>query len=115
VGIAGKYHDDCNRDSVMLPLQPPLTYLLLLFSSLSSKEEIYRHLSIDIINGDDGKEGVDVKGSVEKSLAHFFQPETREIKCEKCEDGVDASQTLRILSRYVRHSQLIVFAEDDRF
>jgi hypothetical protein len=75
--------------------------LFLLIWSLRSKEEIYRHLSIDIINGDDGKEGVDVKGSVEKSLAHFFQPETREIKCEKCDDGVDASQTLRILSRYV--------------
>jgi hypothetical protein len=75
--------------------------LFLFIWSLRSKEEIYRHLSIDIINGDDGKEGADVKGSVEKSLAHFFQPETREIKCEKCDDGVDASQTLRILSRYV--------------
>jgi hypothetical protein len=97
------------------PMQPRLTYLLFLFIwFLRSKEEIYRHLSLDIINGDDGKEGVDVKGSVEKSLAHFFQPETREIKCEKCDDGVDASQTLRIISRYVRHSQSIVFAEDDR-
>jgi hypothetical protein len=82
-------------------LLPHLTHLLLLFIwSLRSKEEIYRHLSIDIKNGD-GKEGVDVKGSVEKSLAHFFQPETREIKCEKCDDGVEASQTLRILKRYV--------------
>jgi uncharacterized UBP type Zn finger protein len=80
-------------------LQPVLTYFL--SRSLSSKEEIYRHLSIDIINGEDGKDGIGVKGSVEKSLEHFFQPETREIKCEKCEDGVDASQTLRILSRYV--------------
>jgi hypothetical protein len=103
VGITGKCSDDCKRDAFMLPFfQTRLTYLLLLFIwSLRSKEEIYRHLSIDIINGDAGKEGVDVKGSVEKSLAHFFQPETREIKCEKCEDGVDASQTLRILSRYV--------------
>jgi hypothetical protein len=84
------------------PLQPYLTFLLLLFiGTLRSKGEIYRHLSIDIINGDDGKAGVDVKGSVEKSLDHFFQPETREIKCEKCDDGVEASQTLRILSRYV--------------
>jgi hypothetical protein len=83
------------------PLLPYLTYLLLLLIwYLRSKEEIYRHLSIDIKNGD-SKEGVDVKGSVEKSLAHFFQPETREIKCEKCDDGVEASQTLRILKRYV--------------
>jgi hypothetical protein len=99
----------------MLSLQPRLTYSLFLFILyLRSKQEIYRHLSIDIINGDDGKEGEDVKYSVEKSLAHFYQPETREIKCEKCDDGVDASQTIRILSRYVRHSQSIVFAEDDR-
>jgi hypothetical protein len=84
-----------------------LTYLLLLIIlSLRSNKEIYRHLSIDIINGDGGNKGVDVKGSVEKSLANFFQPETREIKCDrKCNgvvcNGVDASQTRRILSRYV--------------
>jgi uncharacterized UBP type Zn finger protein len=85
-----------------LHLQPRLTYLLSLFIwSLRFKEEIYRHLSIDITNGDGGKEGVDVEGSVEKGLAQFFQPETREIKCEQCDDGVDASQTLRITSLYV--------------
>jgi uncharacterized UBP type Zn finger protein len=62
--------------------------------------EIYRHLSIDIKTSDGG-EGVDVNGSVEKSLAHFFQTETRAIKCEKCYEGMVASQTIRILKRYV--------------
>jgi uncharacterized UBP type Zn finger protein len=56
----------------------------------SSKEETYRHLSIDIIK--DGGLSYDSaelttlsEASVEKSLAHFFQPEVREIKCEKCD------------------------------
>lgn len=66
---------------------------------------MYRHLSIDI-DGDekmssDGTVQEISKASVEKSLGHFFQPEVREIKCEKCTDGTHAQQTLRILSRYV--------------
>jgi hypothetical protein len=92
--IASEIHSCC-------PLQSHLTYLLLLLiCSLRSNKEIYRHLSIAIEDGD-GKEGVDVKDSVEKSLARFFQPETREIECENCDDGVEVSQTLRILKRYV--------------
>jgi ubiquitin C-terminal hydrolase len=71
-----------------------------------NKEEMYRHLSIDIINdpdassgdaSDDTSQAVPV-ATVEKSLAHFFQPETRDIKCEKCKEGSQAQQTLRILS-----------------
>ena len=71
-----------------------------------TKEEMYRHLSIDIVNeADDTTSDVSDEApkvvsmaTVETSLAHFFQPETREIKCEKCEDGTHAQQTLRILS-----------------
>jgi hypothetical protein len=63
------------------------------------KEEMYRHLSLDICNDADGEPNSMNKASVEKSLANFFQPETREIKCEKCDEGQSASQTLRILSR----------------
>jgi ubiquitin C-terminal hydrolase len=71
-----------------------------------NKEEMYRHLSIDIINNtnvsssdaSDEAPQVEPMAKVETSLAHFFQPEIREIKCEKCEDGSHAQQTLRILS-----------------
>jgi hypothetical protein len=71
---------------------------------------MYRHLSIDIIGDeqDDAKSSNDTSplhgtrnASVEKSLQHFFQPEEREIRCEKCPNGTHALQTLRILSRYV--------------
>lgn len=72
-----------------------------------NKEEMYRHLSIDIIADDEvsnlhskDNEVLTVsKATVRKSLEHFFQPETREIKCEKCTDGTHAEQTLRILSQ----------------
>lgn len=67
------------------------------FRFYSSKDEIYRHLSIDIVSNEDEN----IKSTVEQSLKQFFQPETREIKCEKCKDGVDAQQTIQILSRYV--------------
>jgi len=65
----------------------------------SNKEEMYRHLSIDIITEKDGAGKSKDTASVETSLAHFFQPEDREIKCEKCEEGTHAEQTLKILSR----------------
>ena len=69
----------------------------------SNKNEIYRNLSIDIIS-DKSKESEPEEStivSIERGLAHFFQPEIREIKCEKCEDGTQAYQTIRIVSRYV--------------
>jgi ubiquitin C-terminal hydrolase len=69
-----------------------------------TKEELYRHLSIDIISDEelpDPNSTVEVvtvsMAKVEKSLEHFFQPEIREIKCEKCTDGSHAEQTLRIV------------------
>jgi hypothetical protein len=66
---------------------------------------MYRHLSIDIVSDESASSEATAQivsmASVEKSLDHFFQPEVREIKCEKCSDGTHAQQTLRILSRYV--------------
>jgi uncharacterized UBP type Zn finger protein len=38
----------------------------------------------------------DVKDSVKKSLARFFQPDTREITCDKCGVGEEANVSLRI-------------------
>ena len=72
-----------------------------------NKEEMYRHLSIDIISDDEvsnldsnDNEVTTVSiATVQKSLEHFFQPEVREIKCEKCVDGTHAEQTLQIISQ----------------
>jgi len=55
---------------------------------------MYRQLSVDIVDGGDSS-----TASVDASLSHFFQPEVREIKCEKCTEGTHASQTLRVSSR----------------
>jgi uncharacterized UBP type Zn finger protein len=61
-----------------------------------TKEEMYRYLSVDI--GTTYSEDT-AKPTVERCLESFFEPEDREIKCEMCEDGIEATQTLRILSR----------------
>ena len=54
---------------------------------------MYRHLSVDV--GDDSEHD---PWTVERSLKQFFQPEKRELKCEKCESGETATQTLYIIS-----------------
>jgi len=87
------------------------TNILNLYYCYSNKEEVYRHLSIDIVSDDvatssestssSSSPPVVPKASVEESLRSFFKPEVREIKCEKCTDGTEASQTLRIISRYI--------------
>ena len=59
-----------------------------------SKEELYRHLSIDVGENDEGE-----SWGVERSLEHFFQAEDREVNCEKCEEGTSATQTMEIISR----------------
>lgn len=59
-----------------------------------SKEELYRHLSIDVGEDDQGE-----CWGVERSLEHFFQAEDREVNCEKCKDGTFATQTMEIISR----------------
>lgn len=59
-----------------------------------SKDEMYRHLSVDV--GDDSEQDT---WTVEKGLQQFFQPEKREVKCEKCQSGTTATQTLEVLSR----------------
>jgi len=61
-----------------------------------TKEEMYRYLSLDI---HDERLGHSLNTTVERCLGKFFEPEDREIKCEKCEEGIEATQTLRVLSR----------------
>lgn len=63
----------------------------------SCKEELYRHLSIEVGQSDDEKED---SFTVNKSLDKFFVPETREVRCEKCNCDT-ATQTTKVLSRYV--------------
>ncbi|KAL7453474.1 hypothetical protein ACHAWC_005147 [Mediolabrus comicus] len=59
-----------------------------------SKDELYRHLSVDV-----GEDANEEGWSVERSLEQFFQDEERELKCEKCETGTTATQTMEIISR----------------
>jgi ubiquitin C-terminal hydrolase len=59
-----------------------------------SKDEMYRHLSVDL--GEDSEQDI---WTVEKGLKQFFQPEKRDVKCEKCQVGTTATQTLEVLSR----------------
>ena len=54
---------------------------------------MYRHLSVDV--GEDSE--LDT-WTVERSLQQFFQPEKRELICEKCESGKTATQSLEIIS-----------------
>lgn len=54
---------------------------------------MYRHLSLDV--------DADVENepwNVERGLKQFFQPEKRDLKCEKCTSGKTATQTIEIIS-----------------
>lgn len=67
-----------------------LTLYLLLVRS--DKEELYRHLSIEVGEEDDDP------WSVERGLDDFFKPVRQEIKCEKCPCGT-ATQELKVLKK----------------
>jgi uncharacterized UBP type Zn finger protein len=60
------------------------------------KDEMHRCLSVDIV-----QDPISGESSIESSVKQFFEPELREIKCEKCEDGTHANQSLSIASLYV--------------
>jgi uncharacterized UBP type Zn finger protein len=64
--------------------------------------ELYRYLSIDIVNGESAATPVsNGKPSVAKSLSHYFQPDVREVKCEKCSHGAHATESLFVSERCV--------------
>ena len=69
------------------------------------KEEIYRHLSLDVDSSKDCDDSI-----LEKSLQQFFAQEKREIKCEKCEEGRLATQTMELIQKYV--SPFLYFLEN---
>jgi ubiquitin C-terminal hydrolase len=54
---------------------------------------MYRHLSVDV-----GEDSEIETWTVERSLQQFFQPEKRDLKCERCDAGQTATQTLEIIS-----------------
>jgi uncharacterized UBP type Zn finger protein len=54
---------------------------------------MYRHLSLDV-----GEDIENDSWTVKRGLEQFFQPEKRELKCEKCSDGKTATQTIEIIS-----------------
>ena len=76
-----------------------------------TKEEMYRHLSIDI---PDSKASPDFVAQLPESLDQFFEPEVREIRCEKCSLGTHAKQSMRITSQprmLLLHLKRFVFVE----
>ena len=62
--------------------------------------EMYRHLSIEVDRHITPPE-VEVRPtwSVNDGLKRFFQAEQRDVKCEKCEEGTTATQTLVVSSQ----------------
>ena len=63
-----------------------------------SKVELYRHLSVEV-GANQNQEGNEEQYSIGEGLQRFFQPEVREIQCEKCEEGKSVTQTMTIKSR----------------
>ena len=69
-----------------------------------TKEEMYRHLSIEVeepIANEKGdrEEPAEVKWSVQNGLKKFFAPEKRDVICEHCKIGTTATQTLAVMNR----------------
>jgi len=62
---------------------------------------MYRHLSVDV-----GEDTDLDKWTVKRSLKQFFQPEKRELKCEKCSEGKTATQKMEIISWSVSRALL---------
>lgn len=61
-----------------------------------SKQEMYRHLSIDIGTNTYNQ---DEQWTILKGLENFFKPEVRDIKCEKCKEGTSVTQMIAVKSR----------------
>jgi len=65
-----------------------------------SKKEMYRHLSVSIENNNgNGNDDNNHPLTIEQGISQFFRQEQREIKCEKCNDGTTATQSMSIVSR----------------
>ncbi|GAX10105.1 ubiquitin carboxyl-terminal hydrolase 26/29/37 [Fistulifera solaris] len=103
-------HEASPMDDFLLTVRVCLTCASCGYSR--SKEETYRHLSVDIVGNKE--ENADAKATVEKGLEKFFEEEIREIKCEKCEDGSHATQTMQMVHRpksLVLHLKRFIFVE----
>lgn len=57
---------------------------------------MFRHLSLGVEDPTALHNG---PVSIEKSLELFFRPEEVEIKCEKCDEGQTAVQTMKLVNR----------------
>jgi ubiquitin C-terminal hydrolase len=69
---------------------------------------MYRYLSVDIPSS---------SCTVQECLETFFQPEDREIKCEKCKEGKVATQTLKVLQKpkaMLLHLKRFVLSTDNK-
>ena len=83
-----------------------------------TKTEMYRYLSLDIVVDSGRADESTPNQTVEKCLELFFRPEEREVKCEKCEAGKIATQTMRPLNRpkaLLLHLKRFILVEKPRF
>ena len=64
-------------------------------------DEMYRHLSIEVDRHEIPEDAAEdrPKWTVSDGLQKFFESEQREVKCEKCDEGTTATQTLAVISQ----------------
>jgi uncharacterized UBP type Zn finger protein len=78
-------------------------------------DEMYRHLSIEVDRHEQKEDEVRPKWTVTEGIEKFFQSDQREVKCEKCEEGTTATQTLSVKSRCVLLAAIIGHSTDMQF
>mmetsp|Transcript_9995 Transcript_9995/g.11464 ORF Transcript_9995/g.11464 Transcript_9995/m.11464 type:complete len:1049 (-) Transcript_9995:481-3627(-) len=78
-------------DNLCLEVQVSLTCNTCSYTR--SKTEMYRHLSLDMSSSSSNENH---QTSLKQSINAFFQPEKREISCEKCKTGSSATQTMKV-------------------
>ena len=71
------------------------------------KEEEYRHLSLDIGEVDPRTAHFSIQQGVER----FFCTEKIDVKCEQCQEGLVATQSMKIISRYVIFRPCLIYSK----
>lgn len=91
-GVVNVCHSYC-----CFPIHPSIRTFTNTLPTNRSKDEMYRHLSIDVDRVDEESDPWSVQQGVDK----FFQPDCVNVTCEKCDTGRTATQTRSILQWYV--------------
>jgi ubiquitin C-terminal hydrolase len=94
-------------------------FLFVVFITTRTMNEIYRHLSIEVNRHvvPEGDVAERPLWTVNDGLQKFFASEKRDVKCEKCQHGTTATQTLAIRSQpkaLILHLKRFVVREKSR-